>query len=312
MSKPVSLGPHPQLLPFLEEFGVTYEAFRKTGRPTDHIVSVRSAVITRLHEVGTSWADMIDITGLSNGTIQRLTKGKRCPAVQQKRAAIGAAVGRQLKGLPKPQLSEQMRQRWREGLFDFHIGRKRSEAEKIRLKLAFTPDRKAKMSVARKKLWQNPAYRQHLESYHRSDEERIRRSVAQTNRMRQNPERWGRGGYVTGAKHTGHPEFWIRSRMEAMAVYILEEDPNVVSYDYEPLFDLPDGRYIMPDFQVWFADGSVKVIEVKPAWVFRLEPTHRKTIRIALYRQVIADHGLDLEFWTEEDKLHGYLKRVPW
>ncbi len=102
MSKPVSLGPHPQLLPFLEEFGVTYEAFRKTGRPTDHIVSVRSAVITRLH------------------------------------------------------------------------------------------------------------------------------------------------------------------------------------------------------------------IEVKPAWVFRLEPTHRKTIRIALYRQVIADHGLELEFWTEEDKLHGYLKRVPW
>ena len=68
-----------------------------------------------------------------------------------------------------------------------------------------------------------------------------------------------------------------------------------------------DGTFALPDFKVFLRSGNVKLVEVKAAWVLRLPPSHRKAIRLAVYRELAQTEGLPLEVWTEKDMLHGYL-----
>jgi len=65
------VGPHPELIPLLEQHGLTWEVFRKRGRPAKGISERRRAVIRDLQVTGYSWADMVEITGTSQGFIQR-------------------------------------------------------------------------------------------------------------------------------------------------------------------------------------------------------------------------------------------------
>jgi hypothetical protein len=90
-------------------------------------------------------------------------------------------------------------------------------------------------------------------------------------------------------------------------VRVLEADPEVVAYLYEPRFTLADGTFALPDFKVFLRGGVVKLIEVKAAWVLSLPSTHRKAIRLAVYRELAQREALPFEVWTEKDVLHGYL-----
>jgi len=63
--------PHPELTPLLEKHGLTWEAFRKSGRPAKGVPERRRAIVRDLQLAGHSWAEMLGITGTSQGFIQR-------------------------------------------------------------------------------------------------------------------------------------------------------------------------------------------------------------------------------------------------
>ena len=301
--------PHPTLVSLLEQHGLDHTAFRKRGRVPRAVVEARSAIVTHLHEQGVSWQAMMEITGLSNGAIQRLTQAKGCAAAKKNRADNAARVGHFGKGRPKPWLSESLRGRWANGSFDHLRGRSRSSDERAVLRASWTQERRERHSLIRARLWESPAYRSLLEAFHRSPSERARRSHAQAERMAADPEKWtwGRGAWVTGTKHGGDTRFWVRSSHEVAAVLVLEADPNVASYTYEPRFTLPDGTAAIPDFKVHLAGGGAMLVEVKAAWVLALPPNHRKAIRLDQYRDLARAEGIPFEVWTEKDVLHDYL-----
>ncbi|MFA6235485.1 MAG: hypothetical protein WC824_15020, partial [Bacteroidota bacterium] len=62
------MTPHPKLVPLLEKYGIDWETFSKRGRPPagfpKDLYEKRSAIVTELHAAGTSWAEMMEITGL--------------------------------------------------------------------------------------------------------------------------------------------------------------------------------------------------------------------------------------------------------
>lgn len=303
-------NPCSEILPFLEEHGVSWADFTKRMTRDPHIKRVRVAIVTELHRSGCSWDEMTRITSFGAGQLAKYTKAVGCAAARKNKSENARKVGHSRKGESKPWLSEQMKAKWGAGGFDFHKGRVRSEEERATLKASWTPERRTTASDVRKALWENPSYREPLEAYHRNPKERARRSREQTRRMLQNPEKWshGRGQQVAGTKCVNKgPCFWVRSRHEVAAVTVLENDPSVDRYEYEPRFILPDGKWVLPDFKVFAADGSWKIIEVKAAWVFNLPPEHRKTIKINTYRSLAKCENVSIEFWTETDVLHDHL-----
>jgi hypothetical protein len=304
--------PDPRLIPLLEKHGLSWEMFAKRGRPPKGVREKRSAIVTELHLAGTTWADMVEITGLSLAGVHRLTKAVWNPASKRNRQESAARVGRSLKGREKPWLSEQMRERWEAGDFDFHKGRVRSEAEREVLREAWAPERRKAASKMRKSLWSDPAYREPLLAFHRSTEERARRSLAQARRMAEDPVKWtrGRGQYVTAAKATNGNRFWVRSSYEVAAVAVLEGDSAVLSYTYERCVSLDNGKVIKPDFVVELMGGMTRLIEVKAAWVFSLPDDHKVSRRLALSHQVALDRGWRFAVWTEQEELKDALNNT--
>lgn len=63
--------PHPELILLLKRHRLTWEAFRKPGRPAKGVPEQRRALVRDLQLAGHSWAEMIKITGMSQGFIQR-------------------------------------------------------------------------------------------------------------------------------------------------------------------------------------------------------------------------------------------------
>jgi hypothetical protein len=110
--------PHPLLVPLLEKHGVTHAEFLKRGRPArgrEHVVDVRRAIITELHALGTSWAEMLAVTGLGQGSIQRLTGAMWNSESRKVLHEVGARVGRSWKGKTRP---GQLESQWAAGDFD--------------------------------------------------------------------------------------------------------------------------------------------------------------------------------------------------
>lgn len=75
-----------------------------------------------------------------------------------------------------------------------------------------------------------------------------------------------RGEHFTSSK-TGQ-SFYLRSSYESRYVRMLEEDPTVATYEYEPLripylFEGSTHNYV-PDFLVTYTDGRKRLVEVKP------------------------------------------------
>ena len=186
----MNLNPHPQLVPLLEKHGITWEAFSKRGRPASGIRDKRASIVTELHSDGISWGDLMAITGLSNGGIQRLTGAMWNPNSRERVKEIGRGIGSSWKGKTRP---GQLEAQWAAGVFDSLRGRIRSDAEKAKLKAGWTPEKRSKMADRSRALWEDPSIRDRILAFHRSPEERARRSAAQALRLAQNPAQWSRG-----------------------------------------------------------------------------------------------------------------------
>ena len=286
----------PRLQPFLEKYGVQYEMFVKKGRAISNIVDVRSAIITEMHLTGMSWADMIAITGLSNGTIQRHSKGKRNPIVKKKISDNMARMCASRKGEVKPWFSDLLRKLWKDGHFDFHKGRIRPSWECAKLRASLTDARRKHLSHVRTYLWKTPSYRDSLLQYHRSEEQRRYRSMAQSKRLVENPSLYhrGMGCFMDVSKCSNGSRIWVRSQAEKRAVLKLELDDNVVQYQYEYRFEHED-RWFIPDFIVHYTD-QISMVEVKPAWVVRQGIQARK---LQIYEAHATANGWGFEIWTQ-------------
>jgi hypothetical protein len=295
----------PRLQTLLDVHGISLEAFRKKGRiptGTPDVFAIRQAIVTALHTQGMSWAEMVQMTGLSIPGIARLTGGKGCPAVVKKRKEWAAAQGRKGKGGKKPDLSARLVKAWENGDFDFHKGRKRPPNEIAKLQAAFTPERRAAMSKETAQRWQNPQYRETLLQFHRSPEQRVLRSEAQAARTRDNPSIRGKCGWATTVK-CSKKEVWYRSSYEKAAFDLLDQDPLVCSYDVEPVVRLDTGKVIMPDLVVHYFAGPSKLVEVKAFWVLTQPEQSRVRTRLRLSEEYAALRGWGFEVWTEKDRL---------
>lgn len=89
-------------------------------------------------------------------------------------------------------------------------------------------------------------------------------------------------------------------RLEADACLHWEHDKNVVSYREQPerlTLDVEGNpRTYVPDFEVRYADGSIKFVEIKPDNVFR-KPKYLALYRTA--RKFLRDRGDDFQLLTE-------------
>lgn len=131
--------PHPKLVPLLVSHNLTFEQFSKKGRlaaDQAFILERRRDLVTALHEAGTSWAEMTEITGFGLGTLNRLTRAVGNEASRRNRADNAAERGRARKGEKKPWLTTLMKQQWAEGKFDFHRGNQWTPEQKEKLRKA--------------------------------------------------------------------------------------------------------------------------------------------------------------------------------
>lgn len=281
----------------LVKFDLTREQLNKKGRVAKEIVEKRSALVTHLHEEGLTWKEMSEITGLSNGSIQRLTKAKGCDAVRDRRKELGTRISKYWEGKSR---HEQLKRQWAKGDYDFHRGRTRPQHERDKLKEGWNnPESKAKASAhSLREVWGNSEVKQKLMDFHQDTEERARRSNAQAIRMKENPTPYLRGKTSIEATPKGNKdEVRVRSSYEAKTISILESDPNVKSYTYEPIYKVA-GRTILPDFVVHYQDGSTTLVEVKPQWALNREDV---IARLALSQKVANDNGWAYQTWTEKE-----------
>jgi hypothetical protein len=110
--------PHPKLIPLLEKNALSWEQFSKRGRlPADlqWVVNKRSSIITEVHAAGTPWKEIIEITGLSLGSIERLTKAMWNSESRKNASAMGVKTGKAWKGKKRP---GQLERQWAAGNFD--------------------------------------------------------------------------------------------------------------------------------------------------------------------------------------------------
>ena len=292
--------PHPKLLPLLQEHGLTWEEFLKRGRPPAGMRDKRAAIVTKLHESGCSWAEMYEITGLSNGAIQRLTGAKGCKAVQEKRKRLGRDVGATWAGKKRP---GQLERQWAKGTFDFHRGRIRPPEEIEKLRAGWTPSHRLQAGERTKiRIWGDAKIRERLLRFHRSPEERGRCSRAQVQRMLENPEKYlrGRSQWVDTPKGSALRAY-ARSSYEVAAIQMLERDPRVIRYEHEHRIVLPDGHWVLPDFLVEYQGGRVVVVEIKASWVFNLPEGHKVKKRLRLAQELAVARGWEFSIWTEQE-----------
>jgi len=238
----------------LEKHGVTHAEFTKKGRPvkgSERVMEARRAIITELHSQGTPWKEMLAVTGLGQGSIQRLTGAMWNPASREVLHEIGARVGRSWKGKARP---GQLKAQWAAGNFD-------------------SPSTRAKYSKNRVLF------------------------------LKAHPEFNYPHGKTEWVQSVKGGRFKVRSSYEKMASKILDDRVDVASYLFEDCLELPDGKYILPDFIVTHLDGSHTLIEVKA--LYFLDPTYREYEKVRARLDVAEEEsrkrGWDFAVWTERE-----------
>jgi len=125
-------------------------------------------------------------------------------------------------------------------------------------------------------------------------------SVASVERPAENVFTVAIGGYHDSPKIG---RCYYRSSYEKKAFQILDKDANVVNYVIDPVvivYENEDGmdRRYRPDLQVFYDDGSIDLIEVKPLWRMDDPLVIRKCEAAECYA---AERGWDFYVWTEEE-----------
>lgn len=303
---------HVDLAPLLDKHRISWEAFSKKGRPPRGVSDVRSAIVTELHATGRTWSEVMQVTGLSNGAVQRLTRAKRNPNTMARVRISAAVLGKSGAGVQKPWLSAALRAQWARGAFDFHRA-PRSEKDRAAMRASWTDELRNRLSRTRTRLWADTSYRSRLEAYHRAPEVRRHRSTQQAARMAHSPITFARGvrSLVFAMKCDNLILIHTRSSYETAVVHTLEADPRVRSYTYEPTMSDDHGT-LFPDFVVWWDDGSTTLVEVKAHWVTRLPSDHKVSVRLDRSRRIAEHHGWAFDIWTENRKeVRDALTRTP-
>lgn len=117
----------------LNKHGLTQDLLTKKGRlpvELNWVREARSALVSELHATGMAWLDIQALTGLSNGSIQRLTIAKGNPASKAKIKNQAAALGKTWKGKSR---HEQLKQQWAKGDYDRPSTRAKYSATAVRL-----------------------------------------------------------------------------------------------------------------------------------------------------------------------------------
>ena len=295
----------PRLSSLLEKHGLTLEQLRKVGRPPkgwEGVFALRSALVTDLHMQGTSWAEMIAITGLSNGAIQRLTRAMWNPASRETVRENGIRLGKSWKGRRSVGKSLGLKAAWAAGTFDFHRGRIRSEKECQRLRDGWTPQHRQVQVENSLRNWSDPVIRAKIMAFHHSPEEQERKSRLQVQRLKDHPCKYlsGRAECVVTPKGL-HERAYARSSYEVAAIRKLETEPTVLRYEHERVLRIPNGHWILPDFIVEYEDAHVVLVEVKAAWVLKQPKSSRVIKRLALAEDFARSQGWGFDVWTERE-----------
>ena len=298
--------PHPKLVPLLARHEISWDLFSKQGRPPNGVREKRSRIVTDLHQEGMSWEEMMEVTGLSNGGIQRLTGAMWNPKSRERLRENGRRTGESWKGKKRP---GQLKRQWKSGNFDSLRGRIRPPEERARLREGWTPECRESASQHSLNMWKEDGVRKRLLDFHRSPEERKRRSREQSQRMKDNPGKWVRGKSEWLDTPKGFKDrAYVRSSYEAAAVRLLEEDPEVIRYEHERRIALSSGSWMLPDFIVEYEDGSTLLVEVKASWVLGLSVEHKISKRLMLSADLASDRGWGFAIWTERKELKDALR----
>jgi len=290
--------PTPELLSLLERHGLTIQQFWMRGCKSGQYLEARSSIITELHVSGMPWKRMREITGLSLGAIQRLTKAMWNDLSRKNRQDNARRIGQAWKGKKRP---GQLERQWASGCFDHLRGRVRPPEECARLKAGWTSKARSGLGLRIRELWATSVFREKLMVFHTQPEERERRSLLQTQRMLDTPWTYGRGHgcWLSSPKCRGGQLFWVRSSFERRMVELLNADQEVLEFEYEPRHRI--GIYtILPDFVVVYRDRIV-LVEVKASWALQLPTEDRVQLRLQRSRNLALRHGWDFAIWTEKE-----------
>jgi hypothetical protein len=89
----------------------------------------------------------------------------------------------------------------------------------------------------------------------------------------------------------------VKSSYEERAIHLLDGNPDVRSFEYEPTIRV-GSRWIYPDFLVEWTDGRRTLIEVKASWALTDPASCR---RLDLARTVAQQRGWEFAIYTEEN-----------
>lgn len=89
---------------------------------------------------------------------------------------------------------------------------------------------------------------------------------------------------------------YLDSSYELKAAMLLDNEPNVATYKVHQIFITPDGKKRFTDFIVTYIDGTICLIEIKPA---RRLPQFVQQIEDN--KNYAASQGWDFKIWTESD-----------
>lgn len=117
--------------------------------------------------------------------------------------------------------------------------------------------------------------------------------------------KWAKKGEVISVKAGRTISY--RSSWELRAIEILEEDSDVVSFQFEPFRipyyyglrqdNSPQRRHYIPDFLVTYADGHRTLVEIKPNCYVHAAVNVAKASAAKEYCEEI---GVTFEFWTQD------------
>jgi hypothetical protein len=160
----------------------------------------------------------------------------------------------------------------------------------------------AKISLARKGKKLSAAHKEKL-SISRTGKKQSAETIMKRIRSTKGRSGYGLNGTMWSDKNK--ETVYYRSSYEQIGYNKLEEDPQCYKYETEPfsvLYSRPDGscHLTIPDLKVYYLNGDVKIIEIKPQYM--IDKNLLYTIeKIKAARNYAKKNGMTYAVWTERE-----------
>jgi len=176
-----------------------------------------------------------------------------------------------------------------------------------------TEESKLNHSVASKKLWQNQLFRDRMISFLNSSDHKKYMSDLVTVKMLNGEWNPGHGCYHWGYCYSEKNNSFMfhRSGTELTAFQLLDINPLVKSFDYEPLrisYIDKDGntKFCIPDLMIHYIDNSLELVEIKPDVFVNDEDIQLKLKAMSEYCIKI---GIKFRVWLESEIVNRNTKQ---